>query len=212
MPDNQSSDPHTLDEATASDNATNPDILSDHDASASPAGPETDPLKILKREQEILAEYFGFEAGKPSREEIVDGGRSVIVRRESDGVEFPLFICLVPRKHLATFGTIFGKEWSELQFYIRTSREDGITPDIAEDLDDESYNRVVTEGRRLNFTRYDEWRRRHASMQSVINGTPEMKRVFEGLVKDAMAGNLKGSKVREAAERLIAGSLGTGGK
>lgn len=113
---------------------------------------------------------------KATQQEIIAGGTTVSVEF-NDGVR-DVFVRQVPMRHINDLGRAWSKEERELKVYAPA-----LTDEDADKLTEEGWSKVIEEGRRLNFTRFEKW---FARQQSALKAMGvDLQKEIEGAAKTA---------------------------
>lgn len=103
----------------------------------------------------------------------------------TDGRAERVMVRQLPIRHLGRLGAAWGNEAREIDVYC--DKPGG----WSESLADESFEAVIEEGRRLNFTRFSKWQERQAQVELVLEKNPAkrelMDRVAASLEKAVLA-------------------------
>jgi hypothetical protein len=83
-----------------------------------------------------------------------------------DGTQRTVKVRKISRRDLAAFANCFGDEEREAAFYLGCSTHGPEDAGLVEQLTEESFDAVMQEGHRLNFTRFSRWFvRQHQRLQ-----------------------------------------------
>lgn len=98
---------------------------------------------------------------KPQRdfETLNDGAHATVMFSNSDDIE-GVKVRKLPIRRMSELGMVWGREEQEIALYVER-HEGKVDSAWLESLTDESWNTLIEEGRRVNFTRFAAYLKRH---------------------------------------------------
>lgn len=120
--------------------------------------------------------------------EILAGGTEVIVHYKAGGDAERIKVRKIAIRDIGKLADVLGKEDQEVAFYCGKDLE------WVELLHDDSFEALIEEGRRLNFTRYTKWAKRQMDLLKAMGQDGKLQRIFDEATDKAV-------KLTEAARR-----------